>query len=124
MEPFYSDVGPGNGSVMYREVVGSIGVFEDPAGVIAIGTARCIGSDAAGSAVWRLILQDEELEGAWVIVDREFLSTSRDWRDLYRSELHPDLNGSSATSLPHGRRRGQRAAMARRTTTAVPAAIL
>src|SRR5262249_35112983 len=73
MEPFYSDVGPGYGSVMYRDVVGSIGVFEDPEGAIAIGTARCIGSDAAGSAVWRLILEDEEFEGAWVIVDREFM---------------------------------------------------
>ena len=93
-------------------------------GVIAIGTARCIGSDAAGSAVWRLILEDEELEGAWVIVDREFLSTSRDWRDLYRSELHPDLNASHAASLSHGRRRGQRAATARRATAVVPASIL
>ena len=84
---YYSNFGPGHGLVMYRDVAGSIEVFEDPDGSIPIGTARCIGWDAAGSAVWRLIVHDEEFEDPWVIVDREFLSTRPDWRDLYRSDL-------------------------------------
>jgi hypothetical protein len=92
MEPYYSDIGPGYGLVMHRDVAGSIDVFEDPDCSIPIGTARCIGWDAAGSAVWRLDVHDEEFDGPWVIVDREFLSTRPDWHDLYRSDFQPDLS--------------------------------
>jgi hypothetical protein len=92
---------------MYCDVVGSIEVYKDPGHSIPIGTARCIGWDAAGSAVWRLATQEDELEGPCVIVDREFLSTRPDWRNLYRSDSHRDYDRSGRASLPAaGRRRG------------------
>jgi hypothetical protein len=108
MGPYYSNVGPGYGLVMYRDVVGSIDVFEDFDCSIPIGTARCIGWDAAGSAVWRLVVCDDDSEVPCVIVDREFLSTEPDWRDLYRSDFHPDLDRRGSASWPLGRQRVRR----------------
>ena len=84
MGPYYAEAGPADGILMYRDVAGSIEVFEDPDRAIPIGTARCIGWDAAGSAVWKLVVHDDEAEGPWLIVDREFLSTRPDWRVYVR----------------------------------------
>lgn len=84
MGPYFTDAGPEDGILLYRDVADSIGVFEDPRGVIPIGKARCIGWDTAGSAVWRLEIGDGEADGPWVVVDREFLATRPDWRDLYQ----------------------------------------
>ena len=120
---YYCDLGPGSGLVMYRDVTGSIEVFGDPDCSIPIGAARRIGWDAAGSAVWRLIVDDEECEGPWIIVDGEFLSTRSDWRDLYRSDFHPDLYGPGSGSPHVGRRSVRRPATARRTPTGVQPSI-
>ena len=109
--PYYSDVGPGPGLVSYRDVAGSIDVFEDLDRAIPIGKARCIGWDVAGSAVWRLIVDGEELEEPWVIVDREFLTTRPAWRDLYRSDFHHDLNMRRSPSSARKRRGGGRPIM-------------
>jgi hypothetical protein len=106
--PYYAKVGPGIGLVMHRDVAGSIDVFEDLDCSIPIGTARCVGWDAAGSAVWRLVVQDDEFDGPWVIVDREFLSTRPEWRDLYRSDFDSELDRPASVSLSRGRRRLQR----------------
>jgi hypothetical protein len=96
---------------MYREVVGSIEVFDAPDGSSPIGTARCIGWDPAGSAVWRLAIPDEDLEGPCVIVDREFLSTRPDWHDLYRGDVHPGIDRPRrASRRPGGRPGGSRRA--------------
>jgi hypothetical protein len=89
---------------LYRDVAGSIEVFEDSDRSIPIGTARCIGWDVAGSAVWRLIVHEEEFEDPCVIVDREFLETRPGWRDLYRSDFHPDLNMRRSASSARKRR--------------------
>ena len=120
MGAYYSDMGPGDGPVMYRDVAGPIEVFEDAEHSIPIGTARCIGSDAGGCAVWRLVVHDDEFEGPWVIEDREFLSTGRDWPDLYRSELHPELNRPRSASPPYSRRQRGPGKL-RRTPPGVPA---
>ncbi len=117
MGPYYSDSGPEDGIMKYCDVAGSIEVFEDSACPTPIGTARCVGWDAAGSAVWRLALQDEEDEGPWVIVDREFISTRPDWRDLYRADTHRDL-GRTQWAAPSRRRRP---GPSRRTRTEVQA---
>jgi hypothetical protein len=92
MGPYYADAGPDDGILMHRDVTASIEVFEAPDRSIPIGMARCIGWDAAGSAVWKLVVQDDELDGPWVIVDREFVSTRPDWRNLYRHESDHDLS--------------------------------
>ena len=85
---------------MYCDVAGSIDVFRDPGRSIPIGTARCIGWDAAGSAVWRLVTHDEDSEGPCLIVDREFLSTRPDWRHLYRNDHRRDYDRSGPASRP------------------------
>jgi hypothetical protein len=92
MGPYYADAGPDDEILMYRDVATSIEVFEAPDRSIPIGTARCIGWDAAGSAVWKLVVHDDELDGPWLIVDREFISTRPDWRKLYRHESDHDLS--------------------------------
>jgi len=119
MGPYYCDVGPEYGLLMYRDVAGSIEVFENPDRSNPIGRARCVGWDAAGSAVWRLVVHDEECEGPWVIVDREFLSTRPDWSDLYRSDFHPDVNSPGSPSHHLGRRRVRPRGTLRRTPPGV-----
>jgi hypothetical protein len=83
---YYADAGPEEGVLRYREVSEPIAVFEAPEDSIPIGRALCIGWDAAGSAVWRLVVPDAEVEGPWVIVDREFILTGPGWRGLYRRD--------------------------------------
>jgi hypothetical protein len=119
MGPYYAEAGPEDGILMYRDVAGSIEVFEDPDRSIPIGTARCIGWDAAGSAVWRLLVQDDEVEGPWLIVDREFISTRPDWRRLYRSDADHDLGRLGWASPPVRRRRGRRPGKSARVWTGV-----
>ena len=123
MGPYYSDVGPVSGLVLYRDVAGSIEVFEDLDRSTPIGTARCIGWDAAGSAVWRLIVHEEESEDPWVIVDGEFLATIPAWRDLYRSDFHPDLNMRRSAPSARKRRGASRPATRRRTAPGVQPSI-
>lgn len=106
MGPFFTDLGPDSGLVLYRDVEGSIEVFGDPDHSRPIGQASCIGWDAAGSALWRLVVHDEELEGPWVIVEGEFLSTGTDRGDLYDSALHPEAGmRRRRASQPFARRR-------------------
>ena len=102
MGPYYAEAGPADGILMHCDVTGSIEVFEDPDRAIPIGTARCIGWDAAGSAVWKLVVHDDEAEGPWLIVDREFLLTRPDWRRLY----HHDAGRPGGMSRRRGRRQG------------------
>lgn len=85
MGPYFTDAGPEDGILLYRDVDEPIRVLDDPEG-LPIGTAHCIGWDTAGSAVWRLEVSDGEAEGPWVVVDREFLSTQPEWRDLYLAQ--------------------------------------
>lgn len=86
MEPYFSDRGPESGRVRYRDVDGMIDVFGDPGRSICIGQARCIGWDAAGSAVWRLSVGDEEDDGRWVIVDGEFQPAETGRGELYSAD--------------------------------------
>jgi hypothetical protein len=123
MEPYYSDFGQASGLVSYRDVAGLIEVFEDPYRSIPIGAARCIGWDAAGSAVWRLIVQGEDLEDPCVIVDREFLATGPAWGDLYRSDFHADLDMRRSAPSPRKRPGARRSATGRRTSTGVQPSI-
>jgi hypothetical protein len=106
MGPYYADAGPEDEILMYRDVAASIEVFESPDRSIPIGAARCIGWDAAGSAVWKLVVHDDELDGAWLIVDREFLSTRRDWRTLYRHDSDHDLSRPGWAPSPGRSRTG------------------
>jgi hypothetical protein len=77
--------------MMYCDALSSIDVYEDPDCSTPIGTARCIGWDAAGSAVWRLLIPDGDPEGPCVLVDREFLSIGPRWHDLYHGDAHAGI---------------------------------
>jgi hypothetical protein len=112
MGPYYADAGPEDGILMYGDVDGSVDVFEDPACSVAIGTADCIGWDAAGSAVWRVAVPDGEDLGPSVLAGREFIPTRPDWRRLYRAETHRDL-GRATWASRHRRRRPVRLRPAR-----------
>src|SRR5436305_7418249 len=86
MGPYYANAGPEEGILRYRDVSDPIAVFEASDHAMPIGRALCIGWDAAGSAVWRLVVPDAEVEGPWVIVDREYILTGPGWRGLYRRD--------------------------------------
>jgi hypothetical protein len=62
----------GAGPVRYGQVPGSIGVLDAPDHLMPIGMANCMGWDPAGLVVWRLTVNDTDVTGRWVIVDREF----------------------------------------------------
>jgi hypothetical protein len=60
------------GLVGYDQVPRSIGVIEDPDEPMPIGIAFEAGWIEGAPAVWRLTVDDADVAGRWVIVDREF----------------------------------------------------
>ena len=60
------------GPVRYGQVPGSIGILDASDQRMPVGMANCIGWDSAGLAVWRLTVNDADVPGRWIIVDREF----------------------------------------------------
>jgi hypothetical protein len=50
----------------------AISVLEALDKPMPIGMALCIGWDAAGRALWELVVHDTDVPGRWVVVDREF----------------------------------------------------
>jgi len=51
----------------------SIGVLSSPDDNLPIGMAHPAGRTADGFALWRLVVCGVEVEGRWVIVDRQFI---------------------------------------------------
>ena len=73
MGPFYTNAGPVQGPFLYRDAPKAIDVFDAPDDPTPIGTALCLGSNRVGVAVWKLTLNDTELPGHWVVIDRKFV---------------------------------------------------
>ncbi len=69
---YYASTGPALGLLMFAAVRNPIGILEAPDDAVPVGTAICVGSDAAGMAVWRLSIRGAELPERWIVVDREF----------------------------------------------------
>ncbi len=63
------------GKIRYGDVPGSIGVLEASDQFMPIGEASCSTHDENGLAVWTLRIGKEEIQGRWIIVDREFRPT-------------------------------------------------
>ena len=42
-------------------------------GLIPIGQASCVGRTEHGAALWKLVVHGREVEGRWVIIDRQFI---------------------------------------------------
>ena len=72
MGPFYANAGPARGPLRYGEVPGAIGILEALDEPVPVGMALCVGVDAAGLAVWELVVHDALVPERWVVIDREF----------------------------------------------------
>jgi hypothetical protein len=69
---YFTNVGPDRGPLLSGTVPGAIGVLEDLDQPMPIGMALRVGRDDTGRALWTLSIDDEDLPGRWVVVDREF----------------------------------------------------
>jgi hypothetical protein len=69
---YVASVGPARGPVLYGTAPGAIGVIEEGARLMLVGTALSAGWDAAGRALWTLSVHGGDLPGRWVVVDRVF----------------------------------------------------
>ena len=56
----------------YGTAPGDISVLEAHDLPMPIGMALYIGWDAAGRALWELVVHDDDVPSWWVVVDREF----------------------------------------------------
>jgi hypothetical protein len=70
--PYFTNAGPERGPVRYHHLPSAIGVLAAPDRHMPIGMAFEIGRTADGLAVWRLVIDGDDIQGRWVIVDREF----------------------------------------------------
>ena len=69
---YFTDVGPDRGPLLYGTAPGDISVLEAHDLPMPIGMALYIGWDAAGRALWELVVHDDDVPSWWVVVDREF----------------------------------------------------
>ena len=69
---YFSNVCLDRGPIVYDTVTGAIGVLEALDQPLPLGLAMCIGRDAAGCALWGLVVHDEVVPGRWMVVDRQF----------------------------------------------------
>ena len=69
---YFANAGPDRGPLLYDTVPKAIRVLEDLDRPIGIGLALRVGADAAGSALWELVIDDVLVPGCWIVVDREF----------------------------------------------------
>jgi hypothetical protein len=69
---YFANVGPERGPLLYGTLPGAISVLEALDKLMPIGMALCIGWDAAGRALWELVVHDADVPGWWVVIDREF----------------------------------------------------
>ena len=68
----FTNAGPDRGPLLSGTVPGAIGVIEALDQPMPIGLALRVGVDAAGRALWALTIDDADLPGRWIVVDREF----------------------------------------------------
>ena len=71
---YYTNIGPKRGPYLYRDAkyAGAIGVLRARDDHMPIGMAIPGRWDDDGAALWKLTVHGVELEGLWVVVDREF----------------------------------------------------
>ena len=69
---YFTDAGPFRGPLLHGIWPVAISVLEALDKPMPIGQALCVGVDAAGLAVWELVVHDKVVPDRWVVVDREF----------------------------------------------------
>ena len=57
----------------YCDVSGTINVLEALGQPSPVGTAVCIGENAAGVAVWKLSIRERDMLGRWIVFHRGFM---------------------------------------------------
>ncbi len=107
---YYTNVGPLSGPLLASAGYYAIGVLQAPQCHTPIGTALAAGKDANGLALWRLTIDQMELTGLYVAIDREFRPTGSTVGNVHGSKpaARPDVEAP-----PRGvdaRRRGAPAA--------------
>jgi hypothetical protein len=70
---YQADLGPSIGLLMFEDSLRQIDVLSDAGDNTPVGTARRLGSDPAGLAVWRLNVHGAQLDGQWIVIDRQFV---------------------------------------------------
>ena len=73
---YFTNVG-GKGPVRDGEYPFAIGVLEARDEGMPIGIAYPAGRTGDGLELWRLIVRGVEVEGRWVIIDRQFIRVDR-----------------------------------------------
>jgi len=61
---------------MFEDSMRRIDVLADAANSAPVGTASRLGSDTAGLAIWRLHVAGADLDGRWIVIDRNFVPAS------------------------------------------------
>jgi hypothetical protein len=74
---YFTNVG-GPGRVMFGQVPRSIAVLDRIRSGNPIGVALATGQTDEGFALWSLQIDDAELAGQWIIIDREFVAAPAD----------------------------------------------
>jgi hypothetical protein len=69
---YHTNVGPLTGPLLASAGYFAIGVLSAPQAHTPIGTALVTGQDQEGLARWRVTIDEIELPGLWVVIDREF----------------------------------------------------
>ena len=69
---YFTDAGPFRGPLLHGIWPDAISVLEALDKPMPIGQALCVGVDAAGLAVWELVIHDAIVPGRWIVIDREF----------------------------------------------------
>ena len=69
---YFTDAGPFRGPLLHGIWPDAISVLEALDKPMPIGQALCVGVDAAGLAVWELVVHDALVPERWVVIDREF----------------------------------------------------
>jgi hypothetical protein len=69
---YYTNVGPPSGPLLSRAGYFAIAVLHARQAYAPIGTALTDGPDEDGLALWRLTINEAEVPGLWIVLDREF----------------------------------------------------
>ena len=69
---YHTNVGPLSGPLRNKHGYIAIGVFQARETHSPIGMALADGQGEDGLILWRLTINEAELPGRWVVVDREF----------------------------------------------------
>jgi hypothetical protein len=69
---YFTDAGPFRGPLLHGIWPDAIGVLEALDKPMPIGQALFVGVDAAGLAVWELVIHDAIVPGRWIVIDHDF----------------------------------------------------